>query len=69
MGREADHSPPTSAKVKIEYVDLFIHSPIRLQAQRQIYLSTMAQQIAYLFIRGYETSLITSFDQGEETSG
>jgi hypothetical protein len=28
-GREADHSPPSSADVK-EYVELYIHSPIRL---------------------------------------
>jgi hypothetical protein len=27
-GRETDHSPPTSAKVK-KNVDLYIHSPIR----------------------------------------
>jgi hypothetical protein len=27
--READHSPPTSAKVK-EWVELYLHSPIRL---------------------------------------
>jgi hypothetical protein len=26
---EADHSPPSSAKVK-EYVELYLHSPIRL---------------------------------------
>jgi hypothetical protein len=29
QGREADHSPPTSAEVK-KNVDLYIHSPIRL---------------------------------------
>jgi hypothetical protein len=29
QGREADHSPPTSAEVKKD-VDLCIHSPIRL---------------------------------------
>jgi hypothetical protein len=28
-GREADHSPPSSADVK-EWVDLYLHSPIRL---------------------------------------
>jgi hypothetical protein len=28
-GREADHSPPSSAEVK-ECVDLYLHSPIRL---------------------------------------
>jgi hypothetical protein len=28
-GREADHSPPSSAEVK-EYVELYLHSPIRL---------------------------------------
>jgi hypothetical protein len=28
-GREADHSPPSSAEVK-ECVELYIHSPIRL---------------------------------------
>jgi len=27
--READHSPPSSAEVK-EYVELYLHSPIRL---------------------------------------
>jgi hypothetical protein len=29
LGCEADHSPPSSAEV-IEYVELFLHSPIRL---------------------------------------
>jgi hypothetical protein len=29
-GREADHSPPSSVEVK-ECVELYIHSPIRLQ--------------------------------------
>jgi hypothetical protein len=28
-GREADHSPPSSAEVK-EWVELYLHSPIRL---------------------------------------
>jgi hypothetical protein len=28
-GREADHSSPSSAKVK-EWVELYLHSPIRL---------------------------------------
>jgi hypothetical protein len=28
-GREADHSPPSSAEVE-EWVELFLHSPIRL---------------------------------------
>jgi hypothetical protein len=28
-GREADHSPPSSAEVK-ECVDLYLHSPVRL---------------------------------------
>jgi hypothetical protein len=28
-GRDADHSPPSSAEVK-ECVDLYLHSPIRL---------------------------------------
>jgi hypothetical protein len=45
-GREADHSPPSSAEVK-ECVRLYLHSPIRLhdvvlshttEAQGQIYL-------------------------------
>jgi hypothetical protein len=27
--READHSPPSNAEVK-EYVELYLHSPIRL---------------------------------------
>jgi hypothetical protein len=31
QGREADHSPPTSAEVK-KNVDLYIHSPIRLHS-------------------------------------
>jgi hypothetical protein len=29
QGREADHSPPSSAEVK-EWVELYLHSPIRL---------------------------------------
>jgi hypothetical protein len=29
-GREADHSPPSSAEVK-EYVELYVHSPISLR--------------------------------------
>jgi hypothetical protein len=29
LGREADHSPPSSAEVK-EWVELYLHSPIRL---------------------------------------
>jgi hypothetical protein len=41
-GREADHSPPSSAEVK-ELVELYLHSPIRLhgvvlRAQGQLYL-------------------------------
>jgi hypothetical protein len=42
-GREADHSPPSSAEVK-EWVQLYLNSPIRLHgvvlswAQRQLYL-------------------------------
>jgi hypothetical protein len=28
-GREADHSPPSSAEVK-EWVELYLHSPMRL---------------------------------------
>jgi len=28
-GREADHSPPSSAEVK-EWVELYLYSPIRL---------------------------------------
>jgi hypothetical protein len=28
-GRKADHSPPSSAEVK-EWVELYLHSPIRL---------------------------------------
>jgi len=44
-GREADHSPPSSAEVK-ECVELFLHYPIRLngvvlslkKAQEQLYL-------------------------------
>jgi hypothetical protein len=28
-GREADHSPPSTAEVK-EWVELYLHSPIRL---------------------------------------
>jgi hypothetical protein len=27
LGREADHSPPTSAEIKETYVDLYNHSP------------------------------------------
>jgi hypothetical protein len=40
--READHSPPSSAEVK-EWVELYLHSPIRLYgvvlggAQGQLY--------------------------------
>jgi hypothetical protein len=30
LGREADHSPPSSAEVK-EYMALYLHHPIRLQ--------------------------------------
>jgi hypothetical protein len=30
LGREADHSPPTSAEVKKTWVCLYIYSPIRL---------------------------------------
>jgi len=30
LGREADHSPPSSAEIK-ECVELYLHSPIRLQ--------------------------------------
>jgi hypothetical protein len=29
LGHEADHSPPSSAKVK-EWMELYLHSPIRL---------------------------------------
>jgi len=29
QGREADHSPPSSAEIK-EFVELYLHSPIRL---------------------------------------
>jgi hypothetical protein len=29
LGQEADHSPPSGADVK-EYVELYLHSPIRL---------------------------------------
>jgi hypothetical protein len=42
-GREADHSPPSSAEVK-ECVELYLHSPIRLhgvmlsKSQGQLYL-------------------------------
>jgi hypothetical protein len=28
-GREADHSPPSDAEVK-EWVELYLHSPVRL---------------------------------------
>jgi hypothetical protein len=38
-GPEADHSPPTSAEVK-EYVDLYIHTLIRLYGIVLNYLST-----------------------------
>jgi hypothetical protein len=37
-GREADHTPPTSAEVK--NVDLYIRSPIRLHGIVLNYLST-----------------------------
>jgi hypothetical protein len=45
-GREADHSPPSSAEVK-EWVELYLHSPNTLSwrgaqlggAQRQLYLT------------------------------
>jgi hypothetical protein len=43
LGRESDHSPPSSAEVK-ESVELYLHPPIRLHgvvlsiAQGQIYL-------------------------------
>jgi hypothetical protein len=30
-GREADHSPPSSAEVK-ERVELYLHSPLRLHS-------------------------------------
>jgi hypothetical protein len=29
LGRETDHSPPTSVEVK-EWVELYLHSPVRL---------------------------------------
>jgi hypothetical protein len=31
QGREADHSPPSSAEVK-EWLELYLHSPIRFKA-------------------------------------
>jgi hypothetical protein len=49
--READHSPPSSAEVK-EWVELYLHSPIRLHglmlssAQGQLYF-TLLQTTAY----------------------
>jgi hypothetical protein len=47
LGNESDHSPPSSAKIK-EWMELYLHSPIRLHgrvlslknAQRQLYLYT-----------------------------
>jgi hypothetical protein len=34
-GREADHSPPSSAEVK-EWVELYLHSPIRLMLEDDV---------------------------------
>jgi hypothetical protein len=49
-GREADHSPPSSAEVK-EWVELYLHSPIRLhgvvlrESTGQLYLYLLTKQL------------------------
>jgi hypothetical protein len=54
-GRESDHSPPSSAKVK-EWMEIYLHSPNTpswrgaqlKEAQRQLY--------HYLYLLGYLTT-------------
>jgi hypothetical protein len=47
--READRSPPTSAEGQ-EYVDLYIHSPIRLHCVVLDYLSTKTLPLLLLLL-------------------
>jgi hypothetical protein len=59
-GREGNHSPPSSAKVK-EYVELYIHSPIRLhgvvlsEVQRQLYLYFFTVMFNVVFVKNAVT--------------
>jgi hypothetical protein len=46
--READHSPPSSAEVK-EWVELYLHSPIRLHG---VVLSWGSTETTYLLSKG-----------------
>jgi hypothetical protein len=53
LGREADHSRPSSAEVK-KCLELHLHSPIRLhgemlsEAQRQLYLLCTMYILSYI---------------------
>jgi hypothetical protein len=70
-GREADHSPPSSAKVN-ECVELYLHSPLRLhgvvlsQTQAQIYLyltfkkKTWGASEGHLIVRNLEDNIYRS---------
>jgi hypothetical protein len=59
LGRESDHSHPSSAEVK-EWVELYLHSPIRfmawclVKAQGQLYLYIYLRRSKHLDVIKYE---------------
>jgi hypothetical protein len=68
-GREADHSPPSSAEAK-EYVELYIHSTIRLhgvvlsKVKGQLYLYFYVQP-AGCYILVYICTMTSIYDLQE----
>jgi hypothetical protein len=62
-GREADHSPPSSAQVK-ECVELYLHSPIRLHGVVFSLKKTQGQLYLYLYL--YEMGGTCSLYQKDE---
>jgi hypothetical protein len=73
-GREADHSPPSSAEVKnawscISTPPIRLHGVVLSQAQGKLYLSTLLHLYSiYLFIYLYIEYLRTVFVIVEENS-
>jgi hypothetical protein len=63
-GREADHSPPTSTRDQ-EYVDVYIHFPIRLHGVVLNWLGRGAN-LLYLFSykRFFKKNIILKFSFG-----